>query len=95
MQSVRTVHIEEALFEEMLAHMELLDTIVNVMFHKLTEKKLSDWVDAQFVCDFLNIKPRTLRSYQEHGLIPYVKLGKSSRYKGQDVEALITNENTD
>lgn len=32
---------------------------------------------------------RTLRSYQEYGMIPYAKLDKANRYKEQDVEALI------
>lgn len=92
MQSIRTVHIEESVFEDMVAHMELLHKIVSVLFEKLSDKKLSEWLSAEFVCDYLGIAPRTLRSYQEHGVIPYAKLGKSSRYKGTDVESLIRNE---
>ena len=89
MQSIRTVHIEESVFEDMVNHMEMLHTIVSMMFEKLVDKKLSDWVSGEFVCEYLNIAPRTLRSYQEHGLIPYAKLGKANRYKGHDVDALI------
>lgn len=95
MQGIRTVHIEESLFEDMIAHMEMLHKIVSVMFEKLSDKKLSEWVNGEFVCSYLNIAPRTLRSYQEHGIIPYAKLGKANRYKGHDVEALIFNANAD
>lgn len=95
MQGIRTVHIEESLFEDMLAHMDLLHKIVSVLFDKLSDKKLSEWLSAEFVCSYLNIAPRTLRSYQEHGLIPYAKLGKANRYKGHDVEALVQNEDAD
>ena len=95
MNNVRTVYIEEALFEDMIAHMDMLHKIVSVLFEKLSDKKLSEWVSGEFVCNYLNIAPRTLRSYQEHGIIPYAKLGKANRYKGQDVEALILNANTD
>ena len=95
MQGTKTIHIEESLFEDMIAHMDMLHKIVSVLFEKLSDKKLSEWVSGEFVCNYLNIAPRTLRSYQEHGIIPYAKLGKANRYKGQDVEALILNASTD
>ena len=95
MQGIKTVHIEETLFEDMIAHMDMLHKIISVLFEKLSDKKLSEWVSGEFVCNYLNIAPRTLRLYQEHGMIPYAKLGKANRYKGQDVGALILNANTD
>lgn len=52
MESIRTVHIEESVFEDMVNHMEMLHTIVSVMFEKLVDKKLSDWVSGEFVCEY-------------------------------------------
>lgn len=92
MKTTQTVQIERELFEDMIAHMELLDSIVTVLFGKLSQKSLSDWVDSEFVCSFLNIAPRTLRSYKEHGIIPFAKLGKLSRFKCREIDALVIRD---
>lgn len=47
------------------------------------------WLDNQDVMQILKIKPRTLQSYRDQGILPFTRIGGKILFKSSDVEAAL------
>lgn len=43
----------------------------------------------QEACQYLRIRPRQLYTWRVSGMIPFIRIGRSIRYRRSDLEALI------
>ena len=73
------VSIERKTFEAMVAKFDRFVSRMDAICHRHGEKKMSEWMDNQDVCQMLNISPRTLQTLRDNGTLAY------SADKPQDV----------
>ncbi len=50
------------------------------------------WLSTTSAAAYLSITPRTLATYARRGLLPSYRLGRSWRFRQQDLDALLTSE---
>ena len=62
------VAIERKTFEELVAKFDRFVSRMDAICHRHGEKRMSEWMDNQDVCQMLNISPRTLRDNGTQGL---------------------------
>ena len=82
------VQIEKELFDAMLERMAYLHNTVHTLYEKMRDKANGDWFTLQEVCQILKISERKVRNLQYGGRIGFVKHGKKSCYKAEDVYAM-------
>lgn len=82
------VQVEKEIFEAMLERMAYLHNTVNSLYERMRDKGSGDWLTLQEVCQILNISERKVRNLQYGGRIGFVKHGKKSCYKAEDVHAI-------
>lgn len=75
----------------MLERMAYLHETVNTLYKRMRDKSKGDWLTLQEVCRILNISERKVRNLQYGGRIGFVKHGKKSCYKADDVYAIVMN----
>ncbi|MCM1142183.1 MAG: helix-turn-helix domain-containing protein [Muribaculum sp.] len=88
---MEVVQIEKDLFDAMLERMAYLHETVCTLYEKMRDKCKDDWLSLQEVCKILNISERKVRNLQYGGRIGFVKHGKKSCYKADDVYAIAMN----
>lgn len=49
----------------------------------------SSLLTDQEACQYLRIRPRQLYTWRVAGMIPFIRIGRSIRYRRSDLEALI------
>ena len=84
------VSIERKTFEAMVAKFDRFVSRMDAICHRHGEKKMSEWMDNQDVCQMLNISPRTLQTLRDNGTLAYTKIGNRTYYLPEDVERIVT-----
>lgn len=62
---------------------------ISLLCDKHRDKVLNEWLDAQDVCNILNIRPRTLQTYRNNGKIGFSQVDRKIYYKPCDVTKIL------
>lgn len=54
-----------------------------------SSQKKNKYLDNQDVCLLLNISPRTLQTYRDKRILPYIQIDRKCYYKLEDVNLFI------
>ncbi len=54
-----------------------------------SSRKENKYLDNQDVCLLLNISPRTLQTYRDKRILPYIQIDRKCYYKLEDVNLFI------
>ena len=54
-----------------------------------TDKRLGKWIDSKYICDSLQISPRTLQTFRDNGKLAYSQIDRKIFYKPEDVQAIL------
>ena len=54
------------------------------------EKKMTEWMDNQDVCQMLNISPRTLQTLRDNGTLAYSQINHKTYYRPEDVQRIVS-----
>lgn len=68
---MKIVSIERKTFETMVAKFDRFIHRMEAISQRHGEKKMSEWMDNQDVCQMLNISPRTLQTLRDNGTLAY------------------------
>lgn len=80
--------------EEALVCFESFMNQISLLCDRHNDKSLNEWLDAQDVCDILNIGPRTLQTYRKNGKIGFSMIDRKIFYKPCDVEKILKNKSS-
>ena len=83
------VSIERKTFEAMVAKFDRFVSRMDAICHRHGEKKMSEWMDNQDVCRYLNISPRTLQTLRDNGTLPFSQINHKIFYKPEDVQGIV------
>ena len=83
------VAIERKTFEELVAKFDRFVSRMDAICHRHGEKKMSEWMDNQDVCQLLNISYRTLQTLRDNGTLAYTQISHKIYYKPEDVEKIV------
>jgi hypothetical protein len=86
---MEVISIERSTYEELLASFNSFVLQMKAMVGRGTDKRLSEWLDNQDVCQILNISPRTLQTLRQNGTLAYSQIEHKVYYKPEDVERII------
>lgn len=89
--TLEIIQIEKEVFDAMLERMAYLHDTICSLYNRMRDKKDGDWLTLQEVCKVLNISERKVRGLQYGGRLGFVKHGKKSCYKAEDVYAIAMN----
>ena len=84
------VSIERKTFEEMVAKFDRLVHRMEAICQRHGEKKMSEWMDNQDVCQMLNISPRTLQTLRDNGTLAYSQISHKIFYRPEDVQRIVS-----
>ena len=85
------ISIEKKTFEELVSRLGQFVKRMDSINRQRCDKRISDWMDNQDVCQALKISPRTLQTLRDSGLLPQSKINNRIYYRPEDVESLIEN----
>lgn len=54
------------------------------------EKKMTEWMDNQDVCQMQNISPRTLQTLRDNGTLAYSQINHKTYYRPEDVQRIVS-----
>lgn len=74
------VAIERKTFEELVAKFDRFVSRMDAICHRHGEKRMSEWMDNQDVCQMLNISPRTLQTLRDNGTLSYSQINHKTYY---------------
>ncbi|WP_369799106.1 helix-turn-helix domain-containing protein [Dysgonomonas sp. BGC7] len=80
--------------EETLDQLESFLNQISSLCDKHNDKSLNEWLDAQDVCEILNIQPRTLQTYRNNGKIGFSQIDRKIFYKPCDVQKILNSNNS-
>jgi predicted site-specific integrase-resolvase len=83
------INVEKKTFEEMLAHVDMLNQKMQRLYHLHADRKMKKWYDKQDVCQILRISQRTLQQLRDNGTLGYTQINHKMFYKPEDVERLL------
>jgi len=86
---MEVVIIEKKAFEALLADVATLMEKVNVLLRKCNDRRLSNWLDGEYVCRMLCISPRTLQTLRDNRLIACSQINRKFFYKPEEVERIL------
>ena len=86
---MKIVNVEYRVYDMMLSTMVQLANKVSKLPKISKSGSLSEWIDAQEVCGFLHIKPRTLQNHRTNGTLAHSKIGRKFFYRLGDVMNLV------
>ena len=86
---MEVISIERSTYEELLTSFNSFVNQMKVMAGRGTDKRLSEWLDNQDVCQILNISPRTLQTLRQNGTLAFSQIEHKTYYKPEDVERII------
>ena len=75
------VAIERKTFEELVAKFDRFVSRMDAICHRHGEKRMSEWMDNQDVCQMLNISPRTLQTLRDNGTLSYSQINHKTYYR--------------
>ncbi len=81
------VAIEKKTFQLMKDKLKEFSTQIQEICGK--DKRKSEWLDNQDVCQLLKISKRTLQTYRDKGTLAHSQIGYKCYYKTVDIEKLI------
>ena len=84
------VAIERKTFEELVAKFDRFVSRMDAICHRHGEKRMSEWMDNQDVCQMLNISPRTLQTLRDNGTLSYSQINHKTYYRPEDVQRIIS-----
>ena len=82
------VSIERKTFEEMVSKFDNLVAKAEALCFE--DKKMSEWMDNQDVCQMLNISPRTLQTLRDNGTLAYSQINHKIFYRPEDVQRIVS-----
>ena len=84
------VSIERKTFEAMAAKFDSFVHRMEAICQRHGEKKMSEWMDNQDVCQMLNISPRTLQTLRDNGTLAYSQINHKIFYRPEDVQRIVS-----
>lgn len=84
------VSIERKTFEAMVAKFDRFVHRMEAISHRHGEKKMSEWMDNQDVCQILNISPRTLQTLRDNGTLAYSQINHKTYYCPEDLQRIVS-----
>ena len=86
---MEVISIERSTYEELLTSFNSFVLQMKAMAGRGTDKRFSEWLDNQDVCQILNISPRTLQTLRQNGTLAYSQIEHKTYYKPEDVERIV------
>ena len=86
---MEVISIERSTYEELLTSFNSFVLQMKAMTGRGTDKRLGEWLDNQDVCQILRIKPRTLQTLRDNGILAYSQISHKTYYKPEDVQSII------
>ena len=86
------ISIEKKTFEELVSHLGQFVKRMDSINHQRSGRRMSDWMDNQYICLALKTSPRTLQTLRDSGRLPHSKINNRIYYRPEDVEQLIEND---
>ena len=86
---MEVISIERSTYEELLTSFNSFVLQMKAMAGRGTDKRLGEWLDNQYVCQILNISPRTLQTLRQNGTLAYSQIEHKTYFKPEDVERII------
>ena len=83
------INIEKEAFEDFEAQFNHFVKKMKEIGNRGTDKRLGEWLDNQDVCQILRIKPRTLQTLRDNGILAYSQISHKTYYKPEDVQRII------
>lgn len=90
MKYMEIVSIERKTFEEMVAKFDHFVRRMDAICQRHGEKKMTEWMDNQDVCQMLNISLRTLQTLRDNGTLAYSQINHKTYYRPEDVELIVS-----
>jgi len=87
---MEVISIERSTYEELLTSFNSFVAQMKAMASRGNDKKLSEWLDNQDVCQILNISPRTLQTLRDNGTLAFSQINHKVYYKPEDVKKILT-----
>ena len=84
------VSIERKTFEAMVSMFDRFVHRTEAICQRHDEKKMSEWMDNQDVCQMLNISPRTLQTLRDNGTLAYSQINHKIFYRPEDVQRIVS-----
>ena len=84
------VAIERKTFEELVAKFDRFVSRMDAICDRHGEKRMSEWMDNQDVCQMLNISPRTLQTLRDTGPLSYSQINHKTYYRPEDVQRIVS-----
>lgn len=84
--------ITQKVDEETLYCFESFLNQISSLRDRHNDKLLSEWLDAQDVCNILDIQPRTLQTYRKNGKIRFSQIDRKIYYKPYDVKKILNSK---
>lgn len=89
MKYMEIVSIERKTFEAMVAKFDHFVRRMDIISQRHGEKKITEWMDNQDVCQMLNISPRTLQTLRDNGTLAYSQINHKTYYRPEDVQRIV------
>jgi len=83
------VNIDAKTFDTMLSKFESFAKRMEHLCRLHGDRDMSEWLDNQDVCLFLNISPRTLQTLRDNGTLAYSQINHKTYYKPEDVKNIL------
>lgn len=90
MKYMEIVSIERKTFEAMVAKFNHFVRCMDAICLRHGEKKMTEWMDNQDVCQMLNISPRTLQTLRDNGTLAYSQINYKTYYRLEDVQRIVS-----
>ena len=90
MEYMEIVSIEKKTFEAMVAKFDRFVSRMDAICQQQGEKRMTEWMDNQDVCQMLNISPRTLQTLRDNGTLAYSQINHKTYYRPEDVRRIVS-----
>ena len=82
---MEVISIERSTYEELLTSFNSFVAQMKGMVSRGNDKKLDDWL-----CQILNISPRTLQTLRDNGTLAFSQINHKVYYKPEDVKKILS-----
>ena len=83
------ISIEKKTFEELVSHLGQFVKRMDSINRQRSGRRMSDWMDNQYIYLALKICRLTLQDYRNNGILPYRQLGGKILYRESDIERVL------
>ena len=84
------VSIEKKTFEAMVAKFDRFVSRMDAICQQHGEKRMTEWMENQDVCEMLIISPRTLQTLRDNGTLAYSQINHKTYYRPEDVRRIVS-----